>query len=271
MAPAHRASCAGQRRTSRSGPRTVARIAAFPAPWTTTIGSPRGLEDPRIQADPGDVRLDVRRRRTAATHGGRVEQRRAREDGQDVPVAADPDEHDVEDREAVVGLAAAPAPRERQPSTPPAARPRGADVAGGDAPVVHRDRSWTFASDGAARAAPRAPRRTAGRSRAGRRAGRSDRRPTRRGRRPRARGRASGRRRERAVDADRRRAAGRRPVGAARAPSTASRRRQRDRLRGGPRRRRPDRAKIRSAGSPRHRRRPLTVRRGAPSSRAPRR
>ena len=73
----------------------------MPAPCITTRTSPRDREDRRVERHPLDVRLDVRRRRDRQRPVLRIERGRAREHRQHVPVAADPEQDEVEHRPAV--------------------------------------------------------------------------------------------------------------------------------------------------------------------------
>ena len=128
VAAGRRASWAGQRSAgSALGPEDItARIAALLSPVATTISARRGADDGRVQGDPLDVRLDVGRGRDGQRQVVGVEGRRAREDRQQVAVAPDAEEHEVEDRPAVVA-AAGPTARSssRERGRTPVAAPGG--------------------------------------------------------------------------------------------------------------------------------------------------
>ena len=111
MPPLRRGS-RSRRRGARAGPATAARRAPGPgprrgsralaAPCETTMIRRATPRHPRVEGDPGDVRLDMRRRR----HGQRrclvVERLGAREDRQDMAVRTDAEEHEIEGRPAAL-------------------------------------------------------------------------------------------------------------------------------------------------------------------------
>ena len=101
VTPDRRASWAGQRRGSTSGPNTEPTASAFSAPATTMSTDARGPHDRGVERDPFDPRLDVGRRRDRERELARVDRGRPGEHRQQVPVRAHAEEQQVERRPAV--------------------------------------------------------------------------------------------------------------------------------------------------------------------------
>ncbi len=115
VAPARRASWAGQRPGSCVAPKTSARTAALPAPVATTRTRRAARDDRRVEGDPLDPRLDVGWCRDRQGELVGAEGRGAREDRQQMTVGC---RHRA-------GAGRRRANRRRRPVPPSAARRRG--------------------------------------------------------------------------------------------------------------------------------------------------